>query len=208
MQLFEPFRRLVSDRRKSIEGTGIGLSISKNLIQLMGGSMGVTSSPGEGSTFWIDIVKDKSRDYCDAHAQGDSMKPEAAPEQKKYTLLYVEDNVSNLKLVTQILAKRGDIVMITAQTAKLGLDLAHAHRPDVILIDIMLPDMDGYAMVEQLRARKETESTPLIALSANAMPRDIDRGLKAGFLHYLTKPVDIKQFMSIMDEILSDDREK
>ena len=200
MQLFEPFKRLVSDRRKSIEGTGIGLSISKNLIQLMGGSLGVDSSPGEGSTFWIDIVMDKSKVL---HESGTDSEEQETEEPQKHTLLYVEDNISNLKLVTQILARRSDIVMITAQTGKLGLDLAYAHQPDVILLDIMLPDMDGYQMVEHLRSREETQSTPLVALSANAMPRDIERGLKAGFTHYLTKPLNINQFMSVMDEVLS-----
>lgn len=203
MELFEPFKRLVSDRKKSIEGTGIGLSISKNLIQLMGGNLGVESSPGEGSTFWIDIVMDKSREPFETGEEPNIPKVQEREELKKYTLLYVEDNISNLKLVTQILARRSDIVMITAQTARLGLELAYAHRPDLILLDIMLPDMDGYEMVEHLRAREETRSIPLVALSANAMPRDIERGLKTGFAYYLTKPLDIVEFMSVMDEFLT-----
>ncbi|MDH3975754.1 MAG: response regulator [Deltaproteobacteria bacterium] len=209
MQLFEPFKRLVSDRRKSIEGTGIGLSISKNLIQLMGGSLGVESFPGKGSTFWIDIVKDKSRELYKADAYPGEAAAEERKEPEKFTLLYVEDNISNLKLVTQILARRSDVLMITAQTAKLGLELAYAHRPHVILLDIMLPDMDGYEMVKHLRKREEMLDIPIVALSANAMPRDIERGLKAGFAHYLTKPLDIDHFMSVMDEVLSlADREK
>jgi len=169
----------------------------------MGGGLGVESTPGEGSTFWIDIVMDKSKEHL---ARGEEPTITEAKEMgggKKHTLLYVEDNISNLKLVTQILARRSDVVMITAQTASLGLELAYAHRPDVILLDIMLPDMDGYEMVAHLRAREETRPIPIVALSANAMPRDIERGLKSGFAYYLTKPLDIAEFMSVIDEFFT-----
>jgi len=118
------------------------------------------------------------------------------------TILYVEDNPANLSLMAHILARRPEIRLLTAHAAELGLDLARAHRPELIILDINLPGMDGYEMRSRLRLHDETKDIPVLALSANAIKRDIEKGLAAGFARYLTKPLDIAKFMGALDEFL------
>src|SRR6185295_11472456 len=118
------------------------------------------------------------------------------------TLLYVEDNPANLQLVEQIVARRPDIRLLSARTGPLGIELARSSRPDVILMDINLPGMSGIKAMQILRADSATAHIPVVALSANAIPRDIERGLEAGFFRYLTKPIKIKEFMETLDVAL------
>lgn len=200
--LFESFNRLGADDT-GVEGTGIGLVITKRLVELMGGSIGVESRPGEGSTFWIELIANPVGEFaptgkreaaCPLPGHG------AAP--LRHTVLYVEDNPANLKLVDQIVGQMGGIRLLTAPDAITALGLALDQRPDAILADINLPGLDGYELLVRLREREETRSIPALALSANAMPDDVERGLAAGFRHYLTKPVDVRRFREALEEVL------
>ncbi len=205
-KLFLPFNRLGVEKQE-IEGTGIGLTITKNLIEHMGGSIGVESSPGKGSSFWIELRLSEAPPLSEKEVPLASTEARATEGERKSVVLYVEDNISNIKLVTQILADRGDIIIHTAQTAELGLELARAHKPDVILLDIQLPGMDGYEMLKYLQENDETKKIPVLAVSANAMEQDIEKGLNAGFRRYLTKPINIKEFTGAIDLALRGNRD-
>lgn len=197
--IFEPFNRLGAER-KNIEGTGIGLTITKRILDIMGGSVGVTSTVGVGSTFYLQLPMASDQLFADTVQQY----AETLDEQplSRYTILYIEDNPSNLALVDQILSRRNDISLMTAQQVGLGIELARGHHPDLILMDINLPDVDGFKALEILQKDAETRSIPVIALSANAMPRDIEAGLQAGFVRYLTKPILIPQFLEAVYSVL------
>ena len=201
-QLFQPFNRLGKESSDE-EGTGIGLVVSKQLVELMGGIIGVESVVGEGSTFWIELnltteeqldnksTKPKAIDSLEI--QGD-----AAP----YTLLYVEDNPANLMLIEELISRRFNIKLLTARDGREGIEAACTSLPDVILMDINLPGISGITAMTILAENAATAHIPVIALSANAMPRDIEKGLKAGFFRYLTKPIKVDEFMITLDEAL------
>lgn len=200
--LFQSFNR-VGAEHTDIEGTGIGLVITKRLIEAMGGDIGVHSEKGVGSTFWIDLPQ-TSPPATDATDQPDSdpLLTADTTQPPTHTLLYVEDNPVNLKLVERMLARRPNIRLISAATGTLGYDMAVAHRPDMILLDINLSGMNGLQLLEHLRRHPETRATPIVALSANAMPRDIERGLQAGFDRYLTKPIDLPTLLATIDSFV------
>ncbi len=201
-RLFEPFNRLGAERSE-VEGCGIGLTIVRHLMELMGGGIGVESAPGTGSTFWIDLGLGAEAHLPDEARAARPATPgqEALPQR---TVLYVEDNPANLKLVAQLLARRPDLRLISTHSADLGLEMARAQRPDLIILDINLPGMDGFEARARLRLYPETAEIPVIALSASAMPKDVERGLAAGFLRYLTKPIRIDRFLRTLDDILDD----
>jgi signal transduction histidine kinase/CheY-like chemotaxis protein len=203
-QLFQPFNRL-GKQSESEEGSGIGLVVSKRLVDLMGGAIGVESIPGEGSVFWVE--------FASAHAPTTSMlaEVEAGPARSANitggplrTVLYVEDNPANLELVTQLVERRSDLRMISAPDASLGIHYARSCLPQVILMDINLPGMSGIEALEVLRADSSTSGIPVIALSANAVPRDIERALAAGFSNYITKPIVVGKFMNALDAALNE----
>ena len=208
-ELFQPFSRLGAEET-DIEGTGIGLIISRRLIEMMGGNIDMESEEGRGSTFWIELPETVLlQSVSNSHSEEQTIKTGAAIDRKlHYTVLYIEDNPANLRLVAQILARKPQLQLITAHTSELGLELASAHRPDLILLDINLPDMDGYQLLSVLRSLASVKKTPVIAISANAMPRDIDRGMAAGFDGYLTKPIDVVRFLEAVDRLLPDGREE
>ena len=198
-QLFQPFNRLGQEAGIE-EGTGIGLVVSKRLVELMGGEIGVESTVGVGSVFWIELNTTAALHL--GHDTIDSMPSVLNPvsaDAPMRTLLCVEDNPANLLLVEKILARRPDIRLLSARDGHRGVEMARACLPDVILMDINLPGISG---VQALRALVEdplTRHIPVIALSANAMPRDIEKGLDAGFFRYLTKPIKINEFMETLD---------
>jgi PAS domain S-box-containing protein len=201
-QLFQPFNRLGQEAGAE-EGTGIGLVVSKRLIELMGGAIGAESAVGIGSLFWVELNATSRPTYA-ATATGPGAVPAAAPQAgaRLRTLLCVEDNPANLNLVEKMLARRPDLRMLSARDGIRGIEMARASLPDVILMDINLPGISGIAALKVLAEDPATASIPVIALSANAMPRDIVKGLAAGFFRYLTKPVKINEFMDTLDAAL------
>ncbi|MDP3841193.1 MAG: PAS domain S-box protein [Oxalobacteraceae bacterium] len=202
-QLFQPFNRL-GQEASGEEGTGIGLVVTKQLVELMGGVIGVESSVGVGSVFWFELAASSAPELVfGSVGEIDSDETVAAhslPSQR--TLLYVEDNPANLTLVEQLIARRSDLKLLTAIDGHLGIQLARAHQPDVILMDINLPGISGFGALTILRQDPATAHIPVMALSANAVPRDIEKGLSAGFFRYLTKPIKVDEFMDALDVAL------
>jgi signal transduction histidine kinase/CheY-like chemotaxis protein len=191
-KVFEPFTRVSG--LNLIEGTGIGLTITKRLLEIMDGRIGVESEINVGSNFWIEIPSGE----LDALEQ----EQQSVPTYRRYILLYVEDSRTNVSLVAQILKARPEIALMSAHTGEMGLQLAHMHHPDVILLDINLPGMDGFEVLERLRDNDNTKDIPVLALTANDNLYNLDRGREAGFLKYIVKPLDIKQFLNVIDYAL------
>ncbi|MGD0698163.1 MAG: PAS domain S-box protein [Terriglobia bacterium] len=201
-QLFQPFNRL-GQEGSAEEGTGIGLVMSKRLVELMGGVIGVESAVGVGSVFWFELNSaaqpQLALDRAEPTAVAQAQPQHGAPLR---TLLYVEDNPANLKLVEQLIARRPDMRLLSAMNGNLGIELARDNQPEVILMDINLPGMSGIEALKILREDPATAHIPVVALSANAMPRDIEKGLQAGFFWYLTKPIKINEFMDVLNVAL------
>ena len=201
-QLFQPFNRLGQESGVE-EGTGIGLVVSKRLAELMAGEIGVESTVGVGSVFWVDLNSMTAPELIFDRA--DSVAPVAAETRSDtqiYTLLYVEDNPANLLLIEKLIARRPDIRLLSAKDGNRGIEIARAERPDVILMDINLPGISGITALRILAGDPVTARIPVIALSANAMPRDIEKGLEAGFFRYLTKPVRVREFLETLNAAL------
>ena len=203
MQLFQPFNRLGQEAGGE-EGTGIGLVVSKRLVELMEGLIGAESIVDNGSVFWIELnadadphashVKDASAAVIGTVIPANRLRPRL--------LLYVEDNPANLKLIEQLIARRPDLRLLTAQNGRDGITLARGYFPDVILMDINLPGINGIETMKILRLDPATAHIPIVALSANAIPRDIEMGLEAGFFRYLTKPIKVNEFLETLNEVI------
>ena len=203
-QLFQPFNRL-GQEGSSIEGTGIGLMVARRLTELMGGKIGVQSTVGVGSVFWIELGTAEALPIA-ALAQQGLAEPGSArtqPEHINGSVLYIEDNQANRELVAQILAHRPHLQLVTAPDGTQGIAEARKHRPHVILMDINLPGISGIEALKSLREDAATRHIPVLAISANAMPLDIVKGLQAGFFRYLTKPIKIDEFWSALDLALT-----
>lgn len=203
-ELFQPFNRL-NKESSDIEGTGIGLTITKTLVELMGGSIGVDSEIGIGTHFWIELPLESNKLH--QHEQHHNTNIEQTESQtskigNQHTVLYIEDNPANIKLVNNLFSKQSHIHLITAQSSELGLELALSYHPQLILLDINMPGMDGYQMLSIFKADKHLKHLPVIAVTANAMPKDIKRGKAAGFSDYLTKPLNISRFLSTVNKYL------
>jgi CheY-like chemotaxis protein len=201
-QLFQPFNRL-GQESSTEEGTGIGLVVTKRLIEQMGGAVAVESTVGVGTTFRIELPSAPPPDV-------EMEPPQATPSVVHFpagepvrTLLYVEDNPANLKLIEQLVRRRPDLRLLTAVDGPSGIEIARSLLPDIILMDINLPGMSGITAMQILRADPVTAHIPVIALSANAMPRDVEKGLASGFFRYLTKPIKVAEFMAAVDIDLS-----
>jgi PAS domain S-box-containing protein len=200
-QLFQPFNRL-GQESGSEEGTGIGLVVSKRLTELMGGEIGAESTVGKGSVFWIEMDATQAPRLAAVATEHGSVARAREPSDAPYTLLCVEDNPANLMLVEKLMERRPDIQLLVATDGIRGIEKARAARPDLILMDINLPGISGLIALGILAEDPETASIPVIALSANAMPVDIERGLAAGFFRYLTKPIKVNEFMDTLDSAL------
>ena len=197
-QLFQPFNRLGQEASVE-EGTGIGLVVAKQLVELMGGTIGVESTVGVGSVFWFELLADVAPEPIGEDNEPTAeVHPQMPNSARLHTLLYVEDNPANLKLVEQLIARRADLRLLTAVTGRHGIQLARTQQPEMILMDIHLPDISGIEALTILRGDPATAHIPIVALSANAMPRDIERGLAAGFFRYLTKPINVNEFMDTL----------
>jgi len=204
-QLFQPFNRLGKEAGIE-EGTGIGLMVSKRLVELMNGEIGVESTVGVGSVFWIELNLSAKPQLAAGAAESEATTVAGTQVQtaaQLRTLLYVEDNPANLMLVEDLIARRPDIRLLSATDGNRGIEIARASLPDVILMDINLPGISGITALKLLRADPATAHIPVIALSANAIPRDIQKGLQAGFFRYLTKPIKVDEFMDTLDVALT-----
>ena len=203
-QLFQPFNRL-GQEGGSEEGTGIGLVMTKRLVELMGGSISVESSCGRGSVFCVELTRMPAapQQLATVELSNASVVTSIGEAAQVYTMLYVEDKVANLMLVEDVMSRRTDLRMLSAHDGYTGLALAKSQSPDVILMDINLPGMSGLQTLTILKSDPVLKHIPVVALSANAMPYDIESGLSAGFFDYLTKPVKIYELMTSLDEALA-----
>jgi len=202
-QLFQPFNRLGQEAGAE-EGTGIGLVVSKRLVELMGGEIGAQSTVAVGSVFWVELNSAAALQLgADASKPAGAAQVQGQADTRVRTLLCVEDNPANLLLVEKLIARRPDIRLLSAGDGPRGIEIARASQPDVILMDINLPGINGLEALGLLAEDPATAHIPVIALSANAMPRDIERGLEAGFFRYLTKPIKVNEFMDTLDVTLN-----
>jgi PAS domain S-box-containing protein len=200
-QLFQAFNRL-GQEAGGVEGTGIGLVVAKQLVELMGGTIGVQSTVGVGSVFWFELdAVDAPVLAMDSDSVALSL-PVVAHTPREHTLLYVEDNPANMKLVQKIIERHPEIRLLMANNGLSGIELARSALPDVILLDINLPGINGFETLKLLREDALTAHIPALAISANAMQSDVKKGEEAGFLHYLTKPIKVDEFMLALNAAL------
>ncbi len=200
-RLFTPFERLKAEHSLT-EGTGLGLALSKGLIEAMGGRVGVRSVLGEGSTFWVELPLAESP--LAAVGRLVEALPVVPPEGCQGTMLYIEDNLSNSRLVEMLLEAHPGVELLGAEQGSLGLEIARSRRPDLILLDLHLPDLPGWEVLEALRADPRTRDIPTVIVSADATPNRIERLMKAGASDYLTKPIDVRALLTVLHEYLPD----
>lgn len=201
--LFNPFERLGAEAT-SVQGTGLGLTLSLALTEAMGGTIGVTSRPGYGSTFWIDLPLATGPDQPDKVVAPDPAPPflPTAPASAR-RVLYIEDNLENLRLVESLLRRWKDVTLVPAMQGSVGLDLA-VERIDLVVLDVHLPDLPGEEVLRQLKANPATRDIPVIVASADATPQQIERMMNAGAAHYFIKPLNVRQFLVALSDVLGE----
>lgn len=199
-ELFEPFNRLGAEH-EAVEGTGIGLAITRELIGRMQGRIGVDSTPGEGSTFWFTLPLAEPNALPE-HVPSSAPKVALDDEEHIFQLLYIEDNPTNQRLMKDIVADFSHIQLQTVANAELGLEIMHHSAPDLVLMDIHLPGMNGYQALAVMQQDPRLKHINVVALSANAMERDLRYSLAAGFADYLTKPIDIDTLSKTLNQYL------
>ncbi len=199
-RLFAPFERLAA-AQTDVEGTGLGLALSKHLIQAMGGAIGLLSEVGKGSTFWIELPVAEAPVERVRRQEVLTARP-ADPVPHSLKVLYIEDNVANVQLIEHVLSFRSQVRLLTAMQGRLGLEFAIENRPDLILLDLHLPDIRGDVVLRELQADSRTRGIPTIMISADATPGEIRRLRDAGATDYLTKPLDVEKLLHILDEHL------
>ncbi len=202
-EVFQPFNRL-SAENSNIEGSGVGLVITKQLVEMMNGNLDFVSQENIGSTFWIDLplAVDWDKSSAEKARRFDDRTPSELTLDRQYKVLYIEDNPTNIRLMQQIFARYPLLELDTAEEAFLGVYKARSLEFDVIILDINLPGMDGYEVLQVLKSDPATEHIPVIGLSANAMPYDIEKGKHSDFYDYLTKPVEINKLMELLNQLL------
>jgi len=200
--IFEPFDRLGAET-STIEGTGIGLTITKRLVGLMQGEIHVKSQVGKGSTFQVDLPRVLSPEKRAKEKPKSARLAELGDGEKSYAILYIEDNPANLKLIETVLKSHQNIRFLSAKNANTGIEIAKSKQPDLVLMDINLPDIDGYEARDRLSLDAKTASIPVVALSANAMPEDLEKAKKAGFNDYIIKPININKFLEVVSAALT-----
>jgi signal transduction histidine kinase/CheY-like chemotaxis protein len=199
-RLFNPFDRLGAEQT-GVEGTGLGLALSRRLAETMGGSLDLVSHVGVGSTFWVELPETESP--LAKHDGASELATEVDLDRSRGVLLYIEDNVQNVRLLERILARRPGVRLLSAMQGSLGLELAQQHLPDLILLDLNLPDLPGPQVLARLRAHPRTRDIPVAILSADATPGEIRRMLADGAISYMTKPLDVMKLLELVDEILT-----
>jgi CheY-like chemotaxis protein/anti-sigma regulatory factor (Ser/Thr protein kinase) len=198
-QLFQPFNRL-GQEAGSVAGTGIGLVVTKQLVELMDGVLGVDSTVNQGSIFWVDLRSTAAPELKVIEPKNSAPKlVNRSLDAPQKILLYIEDNPANMKLVERLIERRTDIKLLKAVDGLQGIALARASLPDVILMDINLPGISGIDALKALQEDMSTAHIPVVAISANAMSRDIEVGRQLGFFRYLTKPIVVEEFMTTLD---------
>jgi PAS domain S-box-containing protein len=201
-QLFQPFNRL-GQAAAGVAGTGIGLVVTKRLTELMEGVLGVESTVGVGSVFWCELISAEAPQLEIHNGEIEAyVQPPSPAGAKRRTLLYIEDNPANMKLIEQLIRRFPNINLLTAVNGTLGIEIARSAQPQMILMDVNLPGISGIDAMKILREDPATTHIPIVALSANAMPRDIAVGLELGFFRYLTKPIKVKEFMDTLNEAM------
>jgi CheY-like chemotaxis protein len=204
-EVFQPFNRLSSEYSK-VEGSGVGLVITKQLVEMMNGQLDFSSAEGVGTEFWIDLPMSSewNQDLLSEARPAAAYAPSRLQVQGRKKILYIEDNPSNIRLLQQLFMRYPHLQLDVAEEAFLGIYKARSELPDVIILDINLPGMDGYEALSVLKRDAATEHIPVVGLSANAMPYDIERGKNSGFYDYLTKPVEINHLIRVMNELLGE----